>query len=616
MQILDSSRVEGQCGMRWRRARGIGSLLGLLLTIQSTAWGATYYVRADGTAPDKWAATGCSSAASAMSVVTHNWQGYQPGDTIVLCSEGGVYRTNLGVQQDGAPGAPFTYDGRGTAVVSGAELVGGWVSMASNLYRANVGTEPQQVFVDGVFGNRKPGLSLVTHERDWFWQSGQLYLYSQAGDPDQVFHSPGVEAGARTFCIDLQGHSHVRITGIIARHSNSNGIGAWNPGSDVRIDNCIGEWNWNNGIGFNGNSLYGSIVVENNVVRYNGTGGIGFLGPGRDSTIRRNACYENGVYQSAEYEFEYQHRWTYGIKLWEGTALQEGNRIYENESYANGRGLPGDYQGRGAGIWIDMVRGNPANPIFIHHNLVYDNKGNGVFIEISSNTVTYGNVIADNASNVAGSNKIFAPANIVIDARGEWHTENNLVYNNTLVGGRLGIKVVSYEQTSGCSIRDNVVKNNIVVGASEHNLYCNTGGDNVGPYGSGNVYLYNNFGEEDTGFIAWTGAAQHTYTQWEQVYGQSSHSIEGDPMLQGSPPFELYLTPASPCRDTAANLGPAYNDALMEQSIWVEDVQITDQDFHGAGWDVGAFVYSGTTAVVFTDDFDTGDASRWSLVIH
>lgn len=585
-----------------------------MIATQSLAWGATYYVRADGTAGDKLESVGCSSPADAMNLTTYSWQNYSPGDTIVVCGEGGVFRANFGIHFDGVAGSPITIDGRGSAVVTGSDLVGGWSSVGGNVYVANLSTEPRQVFVNGSFGNRQSGLAGVASNQDWYWQSNQLYLYSPSGDPDQVFNNPGVEASRRTMCVDIQGHDHIRITGITAQHSNSNGISAWNPGSHVTVDNSLAEWNWHNGIGFNGNAEYDSFVIQDNVVRYNGTGGIGFLGPGRDSIIRRNLCYSNGKFQSAEYQFDYQHRWTYGIKLWEGTALQEGNNIYHNKCYDNGRGHQGDYQGRGAGIWVDMVRGNPANPILIHHNFVYENKGNGVFIEISSNTATFGNVLYNNATNVAGSNNIFAPANIVIDARGDWETVNNLVYNNTVVGGRQGIKVVSYEQTSGCTISNNIVKNNIVVGASEHNLYCNTGGDNDGVYGTGNVYSNNNFGQESYEFVSWDGDDHDTYAAWESNYGESSESIEADPQFADYSRDGLYLMAGSPCRNTGVNLGSDFDLALLESSTWVDNVTTSEQGLHGSGWEVGAYVYSGTANMLFIDGFETGDALQWSSI--
>ena len=46
-------------------------------------------------------------------------------------------------------------------------------------------------------------------------------------------------------------------------------------------------------------------------------------------------------------------------------------------------------------------------------------------------------------------------------------SNDNEIYNNTVVGGDVGIKVVTYSQGGSCRVSNNIFKNNIVVGA-EH----------------------------------------------------------------------------------------------------------------------------------------------------
>ena len=362
------------------------------------------------------------------------------------------------------------------------------------------------------------------------------------------------------------------------------------------------------------------MTIENNTVRFNGTGGIAVLGPGIDSKIYGNRCYENGKYQSEETVFDEEQWWTYGIKLWDyslsqtGIYYQEGTEIYFNDCNDNGRGLPGDNQGLGVGIWVDGVRGNPDNPVAIKFNKVRDNKGNGIFIELSSNTVVQSNVLHNNATNTGGDDG-FAAANIAIDARATLKSENNRVFNNTSYGGRYGVKIVTYDW-QGCEVNDNQVKNNVIVEASEHNLYCNFGGDNDGVNGSGNVYEYNSLGEERPGIVNWGNLPYDTYSAWEAVYGQDSHSIEGDPRLVGETHDRLFLKSSSPCRDTGLTLGEAYDDTLRETSRWTDAVGTEDQDLLGSGWDLGAFGYTGDGSTVFSDGFENGESSRWTVTIN
>lgn len=560
----------------------------LSISISTTVSANTYYVRADGTASSKANATGCTSPTTAMNPDRHNVESFAPGDLIILCSEGGVIRSSVYPPSGGRRDAPIIYDGRGKAILSGANLVANWHLDGGNVWAAAVSIRPQQVFVNGMFADRKSTKEDLVNDLDWYWQGGSLYLYSATGDPDAVYGNPGVEAGARDECFGAS-TDHLVIQGMTFRHANWSGFKAWNPGSNISIRNCTAEWNWQVGIDLNGELAYREAVIENNVARFNGTGGIGLQGPVSDSAVRANACHGNGKYQSYGNEFEEQHQWTYGIKLWENFPAQEGNQLYFNVVYDNGRRQEGDYQGRGVGIWIDGVAGHPDNPIVIRHNLIYENTGNGIFLEISSNSVTFGNVLHNNASNAAGDDE-FAAASIAIDARNSWSSNHNLVFNNTCYGGRVGIKVATYDCQT-CSVSDNVVRNNIVVAATEHNLYANFGGDNDGARGNGNVYEFNSFGEESEAFINWGGIDYSTYSSWESAFGSATHSVVDDPGLAGTNVTTLFLRPDSPCRDSGADLGRDVAGGLLQSSTWTDSVDVVDQGLYGTGWDVGAYIY-------------------------
>ena len=176
---------------------------------------------------------------------------------------------------------------------------------------------------------------------------------------------------------------------------------------------------------------------------------------------------------------------------------------------------------------------------------------------------------------------------------------------------RYGVKVVTYDW-QGCSVDNNLVMNNIIVGAAEHNLYCNFGGDNDGVNGSGNVYAYNNLGEERPGIVNWGNLPYNTYAAWEGVYGQDSFSVEGDPQLLGTTHNELVLTSSSPCRGAGSALGEAFDEALRETSYWTDFVRTDHQDVLGPGWEVGAFGYTGEGPPLFADGFEIGTVSLWS----
>lgn len=83
---------------------------------------ATYYMRADGSAANKAAATGPTSSASAcMNISVHNGETFSAGDTIVISDAGGNYVAELLVPSSGASGNPITYTVDGTPTIDGQD---------------------------------------------------------------------------------------------------------------------------------------------------------------------------------------------------------------------------------------------------------------------------------------------------------------------------------------------------------------------------------------------------------------------------------------------------------------------------------------------------------------
>lgn len=81
---------------------------------------AIYHMRADGTAPNKAAATGpADNPAACMSIATHNNQTFTPGDEIRLYDTGGPYQSMLIPPSSGASGDPLAYRGMGAPKLDG-----------------------------------------------------------------------------------------------------------------------------------------------------------------------------------------------------------------------------------------------------------------------------------------------------------------------------------------------------------------------------------------------------------------------------------------------------------------------------------------------------------------
>jgi hypothetical protein len=73
---------------------------------------ATYYVRHDGSAANKAAATGPASTASAcMSLKTFNGETFSAGDTVIFSSRGGNFTALCVIPSSGSSGSPIVYRG-------------------------------------------------------------------------------------------------------------------------------------------------------------------------------------------------------------------------------------------------------------------------------------------------------------------------------------------------------------------------------------------------------------------------------------------------------------------------------------------------------------------------
>lgn len=94
-------------------------ILGILL-LAWPCWAATYYVRADGTAANKAAATGpCGTVGNCMNVTVHNGEAFSGDDVINVCDDGGNYSIGLNTPSSGTSGHEIIYTGSmtGCAVV-------------------------------------------------------------------------------------------------------------------------------------------------------------------------------------------------------------------------------------------------------------------------------------------------------------------------------------------------------------------------------------------------------------------------------------------------------------------------------------------------------------------
>jgi parallel beta-helix repeat protein len=389
--------------------------------------------------------------------------------------------------------------------------------------------------------------------------------------------SPKIENAGT--CVSFGEASNVTWDGIDCEKTSSYAymvIGAVDPGNNGTIKNCdiSGADAYGIRLGdISATNYYSGWVIEDNVLHGNVVAGVNVMFRGSGCIIRRNEvygnCTANGNYGG-------------GIKLYGHTTDISGMQVYDNYVHDNGLPAGTGNQGDGVGIWFDACLGASDDLNLIYNNLIVDNGGMGIFIEISSYCYVYSNVCIGNGFNSSGGNE-FTPAHICVDSRTDGSTpfvsEHNRVYNNSCYGGRGGLKCVAYNQTADWThLTDNIFKNNIVSGTDDEALICMGGGDNL-TYGTGMVYDNNCLGAEATNFIFWGyGTHYSTYDAWETAHGESWTQIEGDPLYTDPANGDLTLQSGSPCVGAGENLGSPFDNGLLTTSTWPDGVVTGDRD--------------------------------------
>ena len=534
---------------------------------------ATKYVRADGSAT--WAnANGPETNASNCCSLSTAGSNASAGDTVYLSGLGGVFRATLSPSSSGSSGSVITFEGTNSPEISGADLVGTWSVFSGSVYQATLTTEPEQVWMDGAFGDRQTSTGACVNEYDWYWASNVLYVYAP-GDPDTEYTSPGVEAAVRTQVVSPK--SYHLFDGITFTKSNQRVVNSWDD-DNYTVQNCTIEWAWLDGaICSTSTADLSGVIFTGNVIRYCASAGVLFgvntTGSIDSFSITKNEFYENCGWHQLVTTGE--HTWAGAIKFFTESDDCTNCIVSENEVYRNGIAGEGG-SNLGNGIWFDQASGSSGNENIISHNLIYDNITNGIFIEISDYCTAHSNLIYDNSTVTGGYP--WACAGIRVDSRLALTSNYNKIYNNTIVGGYVGIFCgTTVSQAEGCSLSYNEFKNNIVTGQSEYAIYANDGGDNAGGWGTGNVYENNCLGAEAIS-ISWDGSTYTTYDSWIAASSQTDNNIESDPSFTAAGSDDYTIASNSPCIGEGLILGAGYDDGLLPGSTWPDGVVTGDRD--------------------------------------
>jgi hypothetical protein len=286
----------------------MNKLLIIIFLLTSVALNATnYYVKSSGNDALK----GLSDAQAWATIAKVNASSFLPGDTI-LFNKGDTWREQLTFPSSGTAASHIIFSSYGTGVnpiVNGSDLIApgtSWANHAGKIWTATVTTQPYQVFFNNTRGTLVANHDACIAESNWFWASNVLYIYS-VSDPDALYTSPGIESGARLYCIQMNTTSHVTLDGIDACKNNNgyvfvpciyangtNGAhdflvkkltasyGITNIGADdcpdFVVENCTVSYAVFAGIYFCGNNGETGCIIRNNYILYNGNEGIAIYG--------------------------------------------------------------------------------------------------------------------------------------------------------------------------------------------------------------------------------------------------------------------------------------------------------------------------------------------------
>ena len=526
-------------------------------------WGATYYMRADGKAANKSAATSCFSPSTAMSVATHNSQTFSPDDVIAFCNDGGDYKTSIIAPSSGTPGHPIIYRNaagdRPTIDLSVDVGGSGWTNMGGGVYsKKGYG---RVLWEDDV--PLKAASSKSCNDGNWYYPiaSKQLYYKPSSGTPaNHMIQTMWFDSGWSPYGLDLRNRSNITVHGLtfnrcgggighgqnisspvspirnIILHNNiitrcmwgiwsevvrngvesdvsiynntidycNSGISAW-----THSDTTAGHTQYHTRYSITGNKILNLYSISDTKVwsdalltsyYYTDHEGISFQDV-QDSVIANNIITTSFVKDFTSDEY-----WTRAIffYLTNGDTATSGNSILRN--YISGHFYPAIYISTAKGF-----KGFENN--IIAYNVIYYGLSNTGQISFELNS--------------ASTNPL---------------TGTNYFVNNTIYNTSIGLGIYIYNHMNGKW----VVRNNIVKSPSRVNLSAD---NNTGLLTfDHNIYPGANWGFQ-------VGTSGMTFTTWKNTYKYDTvGSSVADPLFVNAG-TDFHLQAGSPAINAGVSVG-------------------------------------------------------------
>ncbi len=382
---------------------------------------------------------------------------------------------------------------------------------ANGVWSASLPTQPYVVFIAGNPGVQESTAAQVTAAGEWAWTNGTLYVYSATGAPPS-----NVEAAQRNFAL-LMGQtgpgSYVTVSGIDFRISNGDVVHIVNTAGDIINGGLItGAYQFGLlAIGISGGSLT-NLQVTNNTVSMNGSTGIEISAGHTGVTVQGNTVFGNASNPTFTGDFIEMG----GILLLGNASTPNYDLVQNNVSDNNG--VYNGNESEGSGIWFDSITYST-----MQNNVSFNNAAFGLYFEktVSSNmlnNVSYSNAYVPDTANIA------AYASQGIPSYG------NTINGNYAWGSQTwGMKLGAYQGAGATKVYNNKYTNNVVFGSQSIDLYGDTGADNDGQNGFGNVYSGNGFGTPTQNWLYWvTYGFISNYSQLDAAYGSPANSNQSN----------------------------------------------------------------------------------------
>lgn len=507
---------------------------------------ATYYMRADGTAPNKEAATGPPSDKSkCMNVATHNKEAFFSGDVILISSRGGEYTTSIVVPSSGVTNyIHYKNVAEETPVFHrDTEWTGGWTDLGDGRYTANIPVGLAKLWEDGIPLQRAKNNTLV---------DGNFYHIH--GEPIYYKPTSGVPANHTiTYLSDysIQAGIHIEDKSKIY-------VGSLSPGR-LKFGRCRGVFTNSATVAVS------DIVIDNCYFEYSYDCylNLGIAGEGTNKVeIKNNEfyCCRSAIrpYVKCSY-FSIHDNYGYGVgtidgsKCWNwigggdkefiGIATPRNCIIYNNISVD------------GHNIFIHQYTKSDGSPSYnnvYYNNYCYNNKAQFICIQGDPGLewTTYSNMFYNNIGiNVATGGEAGSAEDRAILIRESTvpAKSQNYFYNNTVIGGARGIHFWGVDDEKNnyyYTFKNNIFRNQS--GTSVHLNWATL--DNT-------VFAHNCYGKD----VFYDGTAYKTLSDWKIEFpNQEQNSILSSPLFVnegGSTPKDYRLYTGSSCIGAGTNVG-------------------------------------------------------------